>query len=70
MIGRGSRRPAGTVDDAKAAGAGAHIWILRDDQPFEIAVTQGLSDGTHTEISGAGLAAGLLVILRANSTAP
>jgi HlyD family secretion protein len=67
---RGSKRPAGTVDDSKSAGTGAHIWILRDGQPVELAVKQGLSDGTHTEISGEGLAVGLVVILRANSTSP
>lgn len=67
---RGSKRPAATLDDTKPAGSGAHIWILRDEQPVELAVKQGLSDGTHTEISGEGLAVGLVVILRANSTTP
>ena len=63
---RGSKRPAGTLDDAKVVGAGAHIWILRDGQLVELAVKLGLSDGSHTEISGEGLAPGLVVILRAN----
>jgi len=43
---------------------GAHIWVLRQGVPESIPVQAGLSDGHHTEISGADLNDGLIVILR------
>ncbi len=67
MPARNRSRPAATDADQKPAEAGAHIWVLRDGQPASIAVKLGLSDGRVTEISGEGLADGLLVILRANT---
>ena len=62
---RNSKRPADT--DAAVKSTGAHIWILRDGNAESIAVQLGLSDGRNTEISGAGLTEGMIVILRANA---
>ena len=64
---RRSSRPTGTDADGKSATTGAHIWVLRDGHPESIAVQIGLSDGRHTEISGAGLTEGMMIILRANT---
>ena len=68
MIGR--RNAANKDPVAKPAVADAHVWILRDGQPVSIPVKLGLSDGRDTEIAGAGLTEGLLIILRANPPAP
>jgi HlyD family secretion protein len=65
----GRRAPASKGLAAKPAVADAHIWILRDGQPVALSVKLGLSDGRDTEITGEGLTAGLMVILRANSPA-
>jgi HlyD family secretion protein len=69
MPARPSKRPAADIGENSPA-VGARIWVLRDGQAEPIAVKAGLSDGIHTEISGAGLAAGLLVITRANAPSP
>ena len=63
---RNRSRPAAGDAAPDSAGAAAHIWVLRNGQPESIMVKLGLSDGRMTEISGAGLAEGLVVILRAN----
>jgi HlyD family secretion protein len=34
------------------------VWVLRDGAPVEIQVTQGVSDGRHTEVEGADLREG------------
>lgn len=68
MIGRKGAANKDAV--AKPAVADAHIWVLRADRPVAIAVKLGLSDGRDTEITGAGLAEGLAVIVRANPVAP
>jgi len=68
-ISRGRTRPAADAA-AKPALATSRIWVLRDGRPEPIVVKQGLSDGRDTEISGEGLAAGLVVILRANAPTP
>ncbi len=60
-------RPAATDGGGKPAGAGAHIWILRDGRPESMPVRTGLSDGRNTEVSGPGLTEGMLIILRANT---
>lgn len=65
---RNSNRPAATDADSKSAGA--HVWILRNGQPESLIVKTGLSDGRHTEVSGEGLSAGLVVITRAFPPAP
>ena len=62
---RNSKRPADT--DTAVKSTGAHIWVLRDGHAESIAVQLGLSDGRNTEISGAGLTKGMVVILRANA---
>lgn len=62
---RNSKRPTDT--DAAVKSTGAHIWILRDGHAESIAVQLGLNDGRNTEISGAGLTEGMVVILRANA---
>ena len=45
---------------------GSHVWILRDGRLETLAVRLGLNDGRNTEISGPGLAEGLVIVLRAN----
>jgi len=62
---RNSNRPTDT--DTTVKSSGAHIWVLRDGHAESIAVQLGLSDGRNTEISGAGLTEGMVVILRANA---
>lgn len=59
---RNKSRP--TEPDDGVGMSGAHIWVLREGVPESIPVKAGLSDGHHTEISGAGLNDGLMVILR------
>ena len=63
------RKGSATNDAAavKPAVANAHVWVLRDGRPESISVKLGLSDGRDTEISGEGLAEGLLIIVRANT---
>jgi HlyD family secretion protein len=41
------------------------IWTLSNGTPVEIQVGTGLTDGTHTEISGEGLTEGLDIIVSA-----
>ena len=65
---RNSNRPVASDSDTKSTGA--HLWILRNGQPEALLVTIGLSDGRHTEVSGDGLSAGLVVITRALISAP
>jgi HlyD family secretion protein len=59
---RNKSRP--TEPDDGVGATGAHIWVLRAGVPELLPITTGLSDGHHTEISGAGLSEGLIVILR------
>ena len=67
MIGRKKAVPGDIA--AKSAVANAHIWVLRNGQPESIPVKLGLSDGRDTEITGAGLTEGMMIILRANTPA-
>ena len=39
-----------------------HVWILEKGKPKLLAVKAGISDGSFTEISGEGVAAGLVVL--------
>ena len=39
--------------------------MLRDGKPVEIPVTTGVTDGSHTEVSGEGLSEGMAVIVSA-----
>ncbi|MEI7935305.1 MAG: efflux RND transporter periplasmic adaptor subunit [Verrucomicrobiota bacterium] len=64
---RRSGRPTGAEADGKSAATAAHIWVLRNGHPESIAVQIGLSDGRNTEVSGAGLTEGMLIVLRANT---
>lgn len=59
---RNKSRPTEPEDGVSSSGA--HIWVLREGVPESIPVKAGLSDGHHTEISGADLNDGLIVILR------
>ncbi|MFA4893720.1 efflux RND transporter periplasmic adaptor subunit [Brevundimonas sp.] len=43
--------------------SGSQIWVLRDGVPVRIPVTAGASNGQMTEVSGAGLSAGMAVIV-------
>ena len=64
---RRSSRP--TEADVAPKIAGSRIWVLQASQLESIEVRLGLSDGRNTEISGAGLAEGMVVVLRANPPA-
>jgi HlyD family secretion protein len=64
---RRSNRPTGAEGDGKSAATAAHIWVLRDGHPESITVQLGLSDGRNTEVSGAGLTEGMLIVIRANT---
>lgn len=39
------------------------IWILKNDEPYPIEITPGISDGSMTEIKGDGLKQGMEVII-------
>lgn len=41
------------------------VWVLRGGEPVEIPVAPGLTDGSHTEISGEGLTEGMEIIVSA-----
>jgi HlyD family secretion protein len=41
----------------------AHVWVLQDNRPVLVAVTTGLENETHTEITGGELKAGDRVIV-------
>jgi len=64
---RRSSRPSGS--DVSAKTTGARIWVLREGQLEAITVRLGLSDGRNTEVSGPGLAEGMVIVLRANAPA-
>jgi HlyD family secretion protein len=53
-------------------GGGGRIWVLADGRPRAIEVRTGLTDGTATEVSGAGVVEGLEVIVgqQGATTAP
>ena len=60
--------PAPTVGASPAPGAesdarAAHVWVLRDGQPTQVAVTIGLDDDTNTEVAAGNLAPGDHVIV-------
>ncbi|MGC4071840.1 MAG: efflux RND transporter periplasmic adaptor subunit [Nibricoccus sp.] len=61
---RQSGRPEGeTAKKSSAESASrSRIWALRDGHPEPISVKLGLSDGSHTEVTGEGLSADLPVI--------
>jgi HlyD family secretion protein len=46
------------------------LWLLSDGVPREQVVTLGISDGRYTEVSGAGLRPGMLVITDQRAAAP
>jgi len=48
----------------------ARIWVLKDGKPEPIQVKTGLTDGSATEISGAGLSEGLPVIVHSQTATP
>lgn len=50
--------------------SGSQIWVLRDGTPVRIPVTTGASNGQMTEVSGAGLSAGMAVIVGGGEDAP
>jgi HlyD family secretion protein len=60
--GGGGSPPAGSAPDPKK---GAHIWVLKDGKPVEFPVTTGITDGSHTEITGEGLTEDMPVIISA-----
>lgn len=50
--------------------SGSQIWVLRDGAPVRIPVTTGASNGQTIEVSGAGLSAGMAVIVGGGEDAP
>ena len=59
----GARKAAGTGAPAK------QVWVLRDGAPVAVNVTQGISDGRMTEITGGDLQDGMPVITDQRSAA-
>ena len=59
----GARKAAGTGAPAK------QVWVLRDGAPVAVNVTQGISDGRMTEITGGDLQDGMQVITDQRSAA-
>ena len=52
----GNNRAASTPVGRPSANAATHaLWVLRDGKPVRVVVTVGVSDGTHTAVSGGGL---------------
>lgn len=47
--------------------AEAHVWVLANGIPKRLVVRTGLSDGRYTEVSGAGVAEGLVVLVGTDS---
>ncbi|HEU0200143.1 MAG TPA: efflux RND transporter periplasmic adaptor subunit, partial [Burkholderiaceae bacterium] len=50
------------------AGARGRLWVLAEGKPKAIDVRVGITDGSTTEVSGDGLAAGMEVIVGTQST--
>ncbi len=63
--GRRFGRGAGSSLPSGPEKKGTSVWILRNGEPVEIEVTTGLTDGSHTEISGEGLTEGADIIVSA-----
>ena len=60
----GGRRWRGTPPPkAGASDSTPKVWTLKDGEPFEIAVTPGITDGRFTEITKGDLTAGTLLIV-------
>ena len=60
----GGRRWRGTPPPkAGASDSTPKVWTLKDGEPFEIAVTLGITDGRFTEITKGDLTAGTLLIV-------
>jgi HlyD family secretion protein len=67
---RGNRPKEVTQVGRKANGAQGRVWLLKNGRPEALIVTLGLSDGRTTEVSGAGVSAGLAVITRVEAPKP
>ena len=50
------------VNDLAAANKAPQVYVLRDGRLSALPVTTGLSDGLHTEVTGAGVELGLNVV--------
>ena len=58
--------PAESADKSKTS---ARIFIMHDGKAEPIAIKTGITDGRRTEVSGAGLTEGMLVITRSATPA-
>lgn len=65
LVPRMPRRPARKAGSAGAANGEQRVWVLQGGQPLEVAISVGLSDGRHTEVTGGNLAPGAAVIVDA-----
>lgn len=65
-----SKAPTPSATPSALVAGPARVWILRDGNPSPVTVKAGLSDGSVTEISGEGLAAGAPVIIYAETAKP
>ena len=59
-----------SVTETPDQNAARRVWVLRDGQPVSIPVTAGQTDGRMTEVTGAGLTAGMPVITARLSSTP
>lgn len=66
-FGRGGGGPPAA--GAETVKKGPRVWVLRDGQPSELSVTTGLTDGSHTEVTGDGLSEEMPVIISAKPAA-
>ena len=63
-------RESGIGTQRSAAGATGVVWVLgREGRPAPIQVTLGVTDGTWTEVAGAGLEVGHAVVVGLESSA-
>ena len=65
----GGRRWRGTPPPkAGSSDSTPRVWVIKDGEPSEIKVTQGITDGRVTEITSEGLAAGTPLIISIKPT--
>ena len=57
-----NRAPRKSAASGASTASARQVWVLSDGLPQAVAVTPGISDGKMTEVSGANLRAGMLVI--------
>ena len=57
------RRESKPKENAISSGSQHEIWILKENQPVQISVTTGVTDGVNTEIVDGEIEPGIPVIV-------